>query len=282
LWVFLWGLEVDAVEEDGEEAELVFLTDAVFGVAVFVGGVGEFQDVLRAEDVHEVDAEFVGSGGPVPGQVGLEVQAEVVLELEGVPVGVFVNDFAELVGGGHIDRAVPPAADHGALGAGDQREPTFVEAPFAAAEGVERVTAVVVGIAPQFVGALELRVKDGACEQDKPAVAEGPRNGGFYAVVAGGPGVDEGTGEEAVEAAAGIGQRVAAVGLAPRCRGVGNGNVEEVLVVGFHFQRPVGRERTCPTDDVVPAAGKAHVLVGHEQLAGAVGIDADAAGVEVR
>ena len=31
--VFLWGLEVDAVEEDGEEAELEFLADAVFAIS---------------------------------------------------------------------------------------------------------------------------------------------------------------------------------------------------------------------------------------------------------
>ena len=57
------GSEVDAVEENGQEAELVFLSDrAVVGVIdrSIVWRVGELQDVFRVEDVDPIDAELVG------------------------------------------------------------------------------------------------------------------------------------------------------------------------------------------------------------------------------
>ena len=170
--------EVDAVEEDGEEAELVLFADGEGRIAGFVGGKGELEDVLSVGEVDEIDAQFVGGAGAVPPHVRLEVEAPVGVELQGVAGSVFEDHFALEVAGFEVHRAVPTATDEGGLEARDE-EPTGAEGPFSAGQEVRGVAAVEVGVAQDAVASGVLRVEQGSGEEEEPTVAEGAGEGGL-------------------------------------------------------------------------------------------------------
>ena len=253
------GLELYAVLDDGEKSELVIGAEGTGAVVV-----DDVEGVLGVEDVANVEGDLLADFAAVEAELGTDVEAEVVFETEGPGLGPVVD--GEDGGGGcdWVNWGVA-AATGGCHTEVESCDEAFLGAKglFDAAEGCDDVVVVELGVALDLVAAGVGALEEGGGDEEVVAFGEKLFEGKFNAIVAACATVCEAVadGDDVVGAFVedGVGARVAAF----------DGDVVELLVVGFGLKTEGLADGPVIVGDEVAAAGKTEFFVGLD--VGAVG-----------